>query len=140
MYELVIIQKEIDVKYNKYENVNVNENINTNKNRIKIKRGKDRIILKKRIVPNSIIDFLNNNINIYEKYEYGVSMEITYIYKMIIDYIKFYDLYENKYIICNRPLAKMLDLDIGDSILFVNFYVRFCKLYKNNEYEKLGME
>jgi hypothetical protein len=131
-----IIQKEIDVKYNNYEN----ENINVNFNRIKIKRGKDRIIIKKRIVPNQIIDFLNNNINIYEKYEYGISIEVPYIYRMIIDHIKYYDLYENKYIICNRPLAKMLNLDTGDSILFVNFYKRLCKLYKNNEYEKLGME
>ena len=122
-----VTQKVIEYNNNTYYNNNVNL------------RNK----LKYRVVPNIIIDFINENINIYEKYDYGLKMEVYFIYQIIAKYIKYNYLSENRYIICNKPLAEMFNLDIGDSILFIKLFVRICKLYdqfNNNNYEKLGME
>jgi hypothetical protein len=123
-----VTQKEIEYNANYYNA----------KNNIKIRNK-----LKQQVVPNQVIDFLNDNICIYEKYDYGLRMKIYFIYNIIVKYIKYNYLLENEYIVCNKPLAEMLNLDIGDSILFIKLFVRICKLYKqvnDNDYEKLGME
>ena len=120
---------------------NNNDNITNyynEKNNIKIRNN-----FKKHVVPNQIINFLNDNICIYEKYEYNLKKEIYFIYNIIVKYIKYNYLLDNEYIICNKPLAEMFNLDIGDSILFIKLFIRIGKLYKkenDNDYEKLGME
>ena len=98
------------------------------------------VTCKKRIVPNQVIDFLNNNINRYTKYDYGKSMEIYDVYKIIIEYIQYFYLYKNEYIICNKPLAELFNLDIGDSILFINFNARLCKLFNTNNTNNTNVE
>jgi hypothetical protein len=120
------------------EQIKANEEYNY-KTKINAKKKVNKINYRKRLVPNNVIDFLNNHINIYYKYDYGIYMEIHTILKMIINYIKFYYLYKNEYIICDKPIAELFDLDIGDSILFINLNVRLSKLFQN-EYEKIGME
>lgn len=126
MIEIQLIEKKVDnvPLLDVYVPLVVPVTINSSKRKI--------VTCKKRIVPNQVIDFLNNNINRYTKYDYGKSMEIYDVYKTIIEHIKYYDLYENEYIICNKPLAELFNLDIGDSILFINFNARLCKLFNTN--------
>jgi len=126
MIEVRVIQKELDIKNNYvYEN---EDNLYLPRKTI-IKNKIIRDNFKKILVPNKVIDFLNNDIFQYNKYQYGISMEIFHIYKLLINYIKFYYLYKNEYIICNKQLAELFNLEIGDSILFLKFYNRLNKLF-----------
>jgi len=126
MIEVRVIQKELDIKNNYvYEN---EDNLYLPRKTI-IKNKIIRDNFKKILVPNKVIDFLNNDIFQYNKYQYGISMEIFHIYKLLINYIKFYYFYKNEYIICNKQLAELFNLEIGDSILFLKFYNRLNKLF-----------